>query len=180
MDLVLVLDAAQDGDRLLDARFVDQDRLEAPLERGVLLDGAVLVEGGRADHAQLAACQRRLEHVACVDRALGPTRTDDRVELVDEQDDVTLRLGGLLDDCLEPLLELAAVLRSRQQATHVELNDLLALEAVRYVVLDDALRQALCDGRLADAGLADEHRVVLAAPEQDLDGASDLLVTTDD
>ena len=44
---------------------------------------------------------------------------------------------------------------------------------------DDALRQALDDGGLADARLADEHRVVLGAARQHLDDAADLLVAAD-
>jgi hypothetical protein len=46
--------------------------------------------------------------------------------------------------------------------------------------LDDALGQALDDGGLADAGLADEHRVVLGAARQHLDDAADLVVAADD
>ena len=50
MDLVALAQAAQDADRVLDRRLADHDRLEAPLERRVLLDVlAVLVERGRAD-----------------------------------------------------------------------------------------------------------------------------------
>ena len=48
--LVALLQAAQDRDRVLDRRLADEHRLEAPLERGVLLDVlAVLVERRRAD-----------------------------------------------------------------------------------------------------------------------------------
>ena len=43
----------------------------------------------------------------------------------------------------------------------------------------DALGQALDDGGLAGAGLADQHRVVLGAPREDLDDAADLLVAPD-
>src|SRR5262249_58960235 len=43
----------------------------------------------------------------------------------------------------------------------------------------DALGQALDDRRLADAGLADQYRVVLGAPRQHLDGAADLVVAPD-
>ena len=69
----------------------DEHRLEAALERGVLLDVlAVLVERGRADAAQLAARERRLEHVGRVHRALGRAGADERVQLVDEQDDLAL------------------------------------------------------------------------------------------
>ena len=56
----------------------------------------------------------------------------------------------------------------------------LVLEPLGHVALDDAAGQALDDGGLADAGLADQHRVVLGAPAQHLDGAADLLVPADD
>ncbi len=49
-----------------------------------------------------------------------------------------------------------------------------------HVAFDDAVGQALDDGRLADAGLADEDGVVLGAPAEDLDDAADLLVAADD
>ena len=63
--LVALAQAAQDRDGVLDARLVDHHRLEAPLERRVLLDVlAVLVEGGGADAVQLAARQHRLEQIA--------------------------------------------------------------------------------------------------------------------
>ena len=45
---------------------------------------------------------------------------------------------------------------------------------------DDALGEALDDRGLADAGLADQHRVVLGAARQDLDDAADLVVAADD
>ena len=54
------------------------------------------------------------------------------------------------------------------------------LRRVGHVPVDDALGQALDDGGLADAGLADEHGVVLGAPRQHLDHAPDLGVTPDD
>ena len=59
--LVAFLQAAQDGNGVLDRRLVDHDGLEAALEGGVLFDIlAVLVERGRADAVQLAASQHRL------------------------------------------------------------------------------------------------------------------------
>ena len=71
-----------------------QHRLEAALERGVLLDVlAVLVERRRADAAQLAAREHRLEQVGGVDRAFGRAGADERVQLVDEQDDRALGLA---------------------------------------------------------------------------------------
>ena len=68
-------------------RLIDDDRLETPLQGRVLLDVlAVLIERGGADAAQLAARERRLEHVAGVHRALSGAGADQRVQLVDEED----------------------------------------------------------------------------------------------
>ena len=160
---------------------LDHDRLEAPLERRVLLDVLpVLVERGRADGVQLAARQHRLQHVRRVHRAFGRAGADDGVQLVDEQDDLALGVGDLLEHGLQPLLELAAVLRAGDQRAHVERDDALVLEAFGHVAADDALREPFDDGGLADAGLADEHRVVLRAARQHLDDAADLLVAADD
>ena len=58
-------------------------------------------------------------------------------------------------------------------------EQLLALQRLRHVAVDDAQRKALDDGGLADAGLADQHGVVLGAARQHLDGAADLLVAPD-
>ena len=142
---------------------------------------AVLVERGRADHAQLAAGEHRLDHVAGVHRALaGGAGADDGVQLVDEGDDLALGVGDLLEHGLEPLLELTAVLGAGHHRAEVQRHEALAAQALRHVAGDDPLGQALDDRRLADAGLADEHRVVLGAPGQHLDDAADLGVPADD
>ena len=89
-------------------------------------------------------------------------------------------LGDLLQDRLQPVLELAAVLRAGHQGADVERDELLALQSLGHVAGDDPLGEALDDRRLADAGLADEDRVVLGAAREHLDHAADLLVAADD
>ena len=179
--LVALLQPAQDADRVLDARLAHVDRLEAPLEGGVLLDVLlVLVEGRRAHAAQLAAREHRLEHVRRVHRALGRARAHDRVQLVDEEDDLALGLGDLLEDGLQPVLELAAVLGARDERAEVEGDHPLVLQRLGHVALHDALGEALDDRGLADAGLADEHGVVLRAAGEDLHDAAHLVVAADD
>ena len=85
----------------------------------------------------------------------------------------------LLEDGLEPLLELAAVLRARDHRADVEGDEPLVAQALGNVALDDAARQTFGDRGLAHAGLTDEHRVVLRAPRQHLDDPTDLLVAAD-
>ena len=180
MLLVAVLEAAQDRDRVLNVRLGDEDRLEPPRQRRVLLDVLlVLVERRRADAVQLAARQRRFEQVRGVHGAVRLAGTDQRVHLVDEEDDVAARSRHLPQDRLEPLLELAAVLRAGDERTHVEGEQLLVGQALRHVAVDDAQRETFDDRGLADTGLADQHRVVFGAAGEHLDGAADLLVAAD-
>ncbi|EPY19096.1 ATP-dependent Clp protease ATP-binding protein subunit ClpB [Strigomonas culicis] len=180
--LVLLLDAAQNGHRLLDGRLRHQHGLEAARERGVLLDVlAVLVERGGAHAVQLAAREGRLQKVRRVHRAVaGGAGADQRVQLIDEEDHLALRVDCVLEDALQPLLELAAVLGAGDERAHVERVHLLPLDALRHLALHDALRQPLDDRRLADAGLADEHRVVFRAARQHLDRAADDLLASHD
>ena len=133
------------------------------LERGVALEVlAVLVERRRADGLDLPARERRLEDRGSVDRALGGACADEVVQLVDEQNDVAA-LGDLLHHLLQALLELTAVLRPGDERREVERVDLLALEDLRDLARGDARGEPFDDSGLADARLADEHRIVLLA-----------------
>jgi hypothetical protein len=178
--LVGGLEAAEDLYGLGDGGLQDLDLLEAAGERLVALEGRLeVLVGGRADAAQLAGREGRLEHVAGVHGAArGGAGADDGVDLVDEQDRVGVVLDGG-DHGLEALLELAAEAGAGEQGAHVEREDVGAGEGGRDLAFVDAQGQALDDGGLADAGLTDQHRVVLAAPTQDLDDALDLGVAAD-
>ena len=96
-----------------------------------------------------------------------------------ELGDLAGALRDLADDRLQALLELPAELRAGKQAGEVKREDLLALQWLGDIPRGDALRKALDDGRLADAGFADEHRVVLGAAAEDLHHALELACTTD-
>ena len=143
---------------------------------------AVLVEGRRADDVQLAARELRLEDVAGVHGAFAAsaTRADDGVDLVDEHDEFTGLCGDLVEHVRQPFLEVAAVACPGDHRGEVELDDALVAQGVRHIPVDDALGEALDDRGLADTGLTDEHRVVLGAAGQDLDGLLDLVGPADD
>ena len=177
--LVTILQAMDDGQRVGDAGLVDVHRLEAALERGVLLDVLAVLVGRRgADDLDLAARQGRLEDAGGVDGALRRARADDGVDLVDEEDDVAglLHLG---DDPLETVLELAAVLGAGHERGHVKRPDLLVAQHVGHGARRDELGQALDDGRLAHARVAQDEWVVLLAARQHLHDALHLAVAAD-
>src|SRR5207253_7278179 len=133
----------------------------------------------RADALELTTRECRLQDVRGVDGTLRGARADERVKLVDEEDHV-VGVAELLDDLLEELLELAAVLGAGDERADVESKHSLALERLRNVPLDDPVREALGDRGLSYARLADERGIVLGAPAQDLDDPLDLLLATDD
>ena len=179
--LVTLLQAAQDRYGILGRWLVDHDLLETALQCLVLLEILLeLVERRGADGAQLAARQRRLEDVGGVHRPRRLAGPHERVDLVDEEQDLAVAGHDLLHDGFEPLLELALILRPGDQGAHVERIDDLRLEVLGHVAVDDPAGDALGDGRLADAGFAHEDRVVLRAAREDLQHAADLLVAADD
>ena len=177
--LVARLERGQDLDRVLDARLLDIDGLEATLEGRVL--GEVLAEflgRGGADNLEGTAREHGLEHGARVDGALGGTGTDDGVHLIDKQDDV-VGLGCLLDHVLEALLELTAILGARNETRQVERPDILVHEVLGHVAGGDLLGQTLDDGRLAHAGIAQDERVVLGATRKNFHHTLDFLFAAD-
>ncbi|TPW09859.1 MAG: hypothetical protein FD129_2067 [bacterium] len=129
---------------------------------------------------KLAPGQGRLQHVAGIHGPLGRAGPDQRVKLVDEQDDLPLGADHFLEDRLQPLLELAPELGPGDQRPEVEDDHPFVTQRVRHVAGHDPAGEPLHDGRLADPRLADQDRVVLGAPREHLDDAANLLVPADD
>ena len=122
---------------VLNGGLLHDDRLEAPLQGGVLLNVlAVLVEGGGADHLELPPAEGGLEDVGGVHGTLRVPGPHDVVDLVDDQDDVA-QLLDLLNEALHPALKLAPELGARHQGGEVQQIDLLVLELVGDVPLGD-------------------------------------------
>ena len=103
---------------------------------------------------------------------------DDVVQLVDEEHDVVGALD-FVERALEALLELAAVLGAGDHGAQIEGQHAPPAQDLGHVADHDLLGEAFGDGRLADAGLADQGRVVLGPPAEHLDDALDLGVAAD-
>ena len=101
------------------------------------------------------------------------------MELVDEQDEVRIRLG-LFDDGFQAFLEIAPVLGAGHHRGDVQRDDPLLGEDGGDVPGGDPQGDPFHDGGLAHARLSDEHRVVLLAASEDFDDAGDLGVASDD
>ena len=171
-------DVLQNPARLLDGRLGDEHRTEASGECLVVLDELlVLAERRRADDADLAAREHALEDVGRVRRrAERRTGADERVRLVDEQDQVRA-LAQFAQHVLHAVLEHASQHRPGHQAVELQADDVAVAEADRQGLgLElDAARESLGNRGLAHAGLAEEHHGVGAlAVAQHFDGLLNL------
>ncbi len=174
-------ESAKHGRGDLLARLLDFHRLEAARQRGVLLEVLLVFRPGRRrDRAQLAARQGRLEEIGGIVLAGLAAGADQRVGLVDEEDD---RLGAaldLVDDRLEAILEFAFHAGAGLQKSEIE-------GAYRYVAQSrwniagrHAQREAFDDSRLAHARFAGEDGIVLPATREDVDHLPDFGIATED
>ena len=121
VQFVTLLQTAQNRNGRLDVGLIDHDLLEPALKRGIFFDVfAVLVQCRRTDAVQLAARQRRFEHVAGIHGTFGLASPDHGVQFIDENDVAAIVLRQLLQHGLQPLLELAAELGAGQQAGEVK------------------------------------------------------------
>lgn len=178
--LIIVADAADDGNGLFNGWLGDGDGLEAALKRGVLFDVfAVLVEGRRADDLDLAARKRGLEDIGGVHGSLRIACADEIMHLVNDQNNIA-EFFDLFNEALHTAFKLPPELRARDEGREVHEIDLFVLELIRNVLVGDLLRKALGDGSLADARLADEAGVILLAAVEDLNDALRLLLAADD
>ena len=102
------------------------------------------------------------------------------MQLVDEADDLALGFFDLLQDRLQPLLKFAAIFRAGEHRAEIERDEAFVLQSFGHVARNDPLRESFDDRGLADAGFADQHRIVLGPARKDLDRAADLVVAPDD
>ena len=118
---VTLLETTQDADGIHLVRLLYQHGLEPPFERLVFLEVfLVLTKGCGTDGTKFATRQGRLEDVGSIHRALAASGTHQRVDFVDEEDDVALGAHYLLNYAFEPLLKLALVLGAGYQCTHIK------------------------------------------------------------
>ena len=177
VDFVALLQSAEDGNGVLDIRLAHINNLETPLERRIFFDVlAILIESGGTDGAQFSASQGGLQHVGSIDCALSRACAHQRVQFIDEKNDLALRIFNLFEYCLQAILELATIFCSREHGTEIERNHALVLQHLGHIAGDDALRQAFDDGCFTHARLPDQHRIVLGAPGKYLNHAANLFI----
>ena len=134
------------------------------------------VVAARVRNSPRARAGEQVGGVAAAFRAAG---ADQRVRLVDEQDDRLRAVAHGVDHALEALLELALHAGAGLQQAEVEHPQDHLLQRRRHFAGGDAQGQALDHRGLADARRADQDRVVLPPAQENVDALADLPVAPD-
>ena len=173
--------ATKNGDRIFHGRLVDLNRLEPSFQSRVFFNIlTVFIQCGRTNTVQLAPRQHRLEHISGIHRAVRLSGSYDQVQLIDEQDDLSIAFADFLQNGFQTLLKLSAVLCSCHQRSHVQGKDCFIFQALRHIPVGNTLRQPFYDCRLTYAGFTDQNRIVFGLSGKNTDHIPDLCVTSDD
>lgn len=104
--LVALLQTSQNADRVRQRRLLHDHRLESTRQRAVLLDAVAVLLQRRGSHArQITSRQRGLQNVGAIHRSRHTSRTHEGVQLIDEENDLTVALLHVLQHALQSLLE---------------------------------------------------------------------------
>ena len=181
MHFVTLLKTTQDGDGGFDRRLGHEHGLKTAFERRVFLNVlAVFVQRGGAHAAEFAARELRLHDVGGIAGTFGGTGTNERVQLINEQNDFTLAGGDFLEERLEPFFKFTTILGPGNHRAQIHGHEPFVFQGFRHITAHDAAGQAFGNGGLAHARFADEDGIVFGATGEHLHDAADFLVATDD
>ena len=99
------------------------------------------------------------------------------MQLIDKEQNSAFGLLDLIEDGFQPLLEFAPVFGTGNQCAHIQGKNGLVLQALGHVLLYDTLGQTLGNGSFTNAGLTNQHRVILGLPGENPNHIPDFLVT---
>ena len=128
IDLIPLFQPTQNGYGILYGRLFYQHRLETPLQRGIFFNIlTVFIQSGSADAMQFPPRQHGLEHIAGIQCTVRLARTNDCVQLIDEQNDLSVAVLHIIQHRLQTFLELTPVFRARHQRPHIQCKNLFIL-----------------------------------------------------
>ena len=122
MILVTGFNIIQYFHRLVKRGRFHQHLLETTFQSTVLLYIlAILVQRRSPNTLNFSASQRRFQHIGRIQIAPGTSGPDNRVNLINKQNDISI-LRQLGKYRFHPFLELTAVLRSRHDRSYIQRN----------------------------------------------------------
>ena len=172
-----ILNATQDGNSFVFARFRNLHRLETTFQSGILFDVlAVFLSRRRTNAMEFTTSKLRLKHIAQVHRAFGLARPHNVVEFVDEHKRIAIFFNRI-NHRFETFFKVATVFCTRHQGRQIKRKDLLALQRIRHVTAVNTFGKAFDNSRLTHARFTDQARVVLCLTAQNQNHTADFFFT---
>src|SRR5690606_35314421 len=117
---VLRLNVVEDLNRLIHAWRINHDFLEPAVERFIFLNvHSVLIESRGTNALQFASCECWFEDVASIERSACSTRSNDSMQLIDEEDYIPVLLE-FVHYRLHPFFELTTILCTCYEGSKVK------------------------------------------------------------
>ena len=102
------------------------------------------------------------------------------MKFVNEKNNAAFARRNFTQNCFESFLKFTAEFRSCKQRANIKCNDPRSTHRLWTVTIHDALRESFCDRSLANARLANQHRIIFRPPRQDLHAPANFFITADD
>ena len=166
--------------RVFDRRRIHYNRLETAFKSRILFNIlAVFVKSSRTNALEFATSKRWLENVRCIKAAFGAACAHNRVEFINKENHRIANTLEFRNEALHAFFELSAILCTRHHSGNIKRHDALVRQQIRNLALNNLLRKAFDNRRLAHARFANQRRVVLFATAKDLNQAFNFSFTTD-
>ena len=148
MIFITFFQSAKNGDGAERIRLVDHHNLETSFQSFVFFKILlVFVQSRCPDRTEFPTRQRRLEDVGGIHRSFAFPGAYQRMNLVDEQNDVAIRLLHFVDNRLQSFLKLSFVFCACHESAHIQRVDLFVFQVLRNVAPQNAVSQPLDNGR---------------------------------
>ena len=129
---------------------------------------------------QFTTRQCGLQHIAGIHGTFGFTGTHHGVHFIDKNDGLSFVLCELFEYGLQAFFKFTAILGTCQQGGHIKRQYAFVFQTLRHFTIDDTLRQTFHDRGLANAGLANQHGIILAPTLQYLNRTANFVIATND
>gem|GEM_PF-6865395 len=161
--------------------FVDIDFLESALESRILFDiFLVLSECCCADDTNLPPSHCRFEDISSIECPFGSSGSDNRMNLVDKENDFIFHLRCLIDNLFDSSFELSSILGSSNHPAEIETHNSLVLHSEWDIALGDTKCKPLDNGGFPDSRLSNETGIIFRFAIDDGNKAFDFHISTDD
>ena len=164
----------------LDRWLHNSHRLETALQSSIFLNVlSVLIKSSCTNDLDLATRQGRLQNVRRIHGTFRIARTNQIVDLVNNQNNVSALLD-LTDQTLHAAFKLASKLGTCYQSSQIQKEDFLITQLVGNIAGCDPLSKTFCNSGFTDAGFTNQTGIVLLPAIQDLDNTLRLHIPTND